>query len=109
MPTVYFIGIRLGAAVSFFLLYEVYMIMMTWCSIGEDNVTLYSVIVKMVTSILAGVALIAFIVMSKYSIVITFIYPMLSMQVSTGGNMNCILQYVNGIDYIVNKLLILFI
>ena len=72
MPTVYFIGIRLGAAVSFFLLYEVYMIMMTWCSIGEDNVTLYSVIVKMVTSILAGVALIAFIVMSKYSIVITF-------------------------------------
>lgn len=57
-----------GSAVVFFFGYEFYMIIMTWYSISEARVGIASLTVKQLCTIVAGIALIAFIVMSKFII-----------------------------------------
>ena len=57
-----------GSAVVFFFGYEFYMIIMTWYSISEARVGITSLTVKQLCTIVAGIALIVFIVMSKFII-----------------------------------------
>lgn len=57
-----------GSAVVFFFGYEFYMIIMTWHSINEERVGIPSLTAKQLCTIVTGIVLIAFILMSKFII-----------------------------------------